>query len=292
MTPGVQASAAAAPVTVIATTPAMTVTAGMINGAVSRTITAPTDRLRAILATGRESSVTLAAKNVYKTQGVMGFWASNAANIAQVVPENGITFMMNEFLLHTMSEDAKHPNVLEKFTSGATAGVIALTAIYPLYVIQNRMAAARAGQYGGFADCARRTGFCYTGFGTALVRIVPLKGIMFGGYGVLKDWVKDPITGEISTSKSLACSAVSGGVAHFTTYPLHMAQTVLQQEVEPGQRRYKSFVDVLGHRLTTHGLKGWFSGCSMRLCNRIPAVAIEFAVNERVLDAMKWCRRT
>ena len=116
---------------------------------------------------------------------------------------------------------------------------------------------------------------------------MPLKGIMLGGYGTLKDMVKDPETGEISTMMSLSCSAAAGGMAHAATYPLHVARTVLQQEVEPGGRKYSGFVEVLQHRLKTHGFRGWFLGLPIWLCNRIPAVAIEFAVNERALDAMK-----
>ena len=50
----------------------------------------------------------------------------------------------------------------------------------------------------------------YAGYGTALVRVLPLKGIMLGGYSVLKDAVKDPHTGDISTTRSLLCSAAAG----------------------------------------------------------------------------------
>ena len=159
------------------------------------------------------------------------------------------------------------------------------------------MAAARAGQYTGMMDCVREvsrggTSSMYAGFGTALVRVMPLKGIMLGGYSVLKDAVKDPRTGEISTAKSLLCSAASGGAAHALTYPLHLARTVLQQAVPPGGRVYSGFVDVLGERLRTQGIGGCFRGLPIWLCNRVPAVAIEFAVNERALDAMKkWQAR-
>ena len=80
----------------------------------------------------------------------------------------------------------------------------------------------------------------------------------------------------------------SVSTAHAATYPLHLARTVLQQPVPDGGRAYAGFVDVLRDRLTTQGLKGWFRGLPIWLCNRIPAVAIEFAVNERALDGMKW----
>ena len=44
---------------------------------------------------------------------------------------------------------------------------------------------------------------------------------------------------------------------------------------------------MLSHVRETHGIKGWYRGLPIWLCNRMPAVAIEFAVNERALDAMR-----
>ena len=275
------------------TTPAMIVAAGFINGAVSRTITAPTDRLRAVLATGLYTDVRSAFMGIVREQGVFGFWNSNLANVVQVAPENGISFALNELLRDKFCADPSHPAIMEKFLLGGFAGAVAMSAVYPMYVVQNRQAAARTGQYNGMMDAVREvvrggTTAMYSGYTTSLVRVLPLKGIMLGGYSVLKDAVKDRETGEISTIKSLGCSAVAGGAAHAATYPLHLARTVLQQPVPEGGRRYTGFIDVLSHRLQTQGIGGCYRGLPIWLCNRVPAVAIEFSVNERALDMLKW----
>jgi hypothetical protein len=274
------------------TTPAMIVAAGFINGAVSRTLTAPTDRLRATLATGTYPDLRTAFRSILREQGVAGFWSSNLANVVQVAPENGIAFALNETLRDRFCADPSHPSMLEKFLLGGVAGAVAMTAVYPMYVVQNRQAAAQPGRYTGMMDCVRevwRGGaqVAYAGYVTALVRVLPLKGIMLGGYSALKDVCKDPRTGEISTAKSLLCSAVAGGAAHAFTYPLHLARTVLQQPVAEGGRAYSGFIDVLTHRVQTQGVGGCFRGLPIWLCNRVPAVAIEFAVNERALGALK-----
>jgi len=274
------------------TTPSMVVAAGFINGAVSRTITAPTDRLRATLATGAYPDIRTAFRTILKEQGVLGFWSSNLANVVQVAPENGIAFALNDVLRDRFCSDPAHPSMGEKFLLGGLAGAVAMTAVYPMYVVQNRQAAAPPGRYSGMTDCMRevaRGGMAsaYAGYGTALVRVLPLKGIMLGGYSVLKDLLKDAHTGDISTGMSLLCSAAAGGAAHAFTYPLHLARTVLQQPVPEGGRVYTGFVDVLRDRLATQGVGGCFRGLPIWLCNRVPAVAIEFAVNERALDGMK-----
>ena len=273
------------------TTPWMIVAAGFVNGAVSRTLTAPTDRLRAVLATGAYPDIVTAARTILRQQGVMGFWSSNLANVVQVAPENGISFALNELLRDRVCADPAHPSMVEKFALGGLAGAVAMSAVYPMYVVQNRQAAARPGQYTGMMDCVREVvrggaGSMYAGYQTALVRVLPLKGIMLGGYSVLKDACKDS-RGDISTTKSLMCSAAAGGAAHALTYPLHLARTVLQQPVPEGGRAFSGFVDVLTHRVQTQGIGGCFRGLPIWLCNRVPAVAIEFAVNERALDAFK-----
>lgn len=274
------------------TTPGMIVIAGFLNGAVSRTATAPFDRLRAVLATGRETSALSAARNMLKAEGIRGFWASNLANVVQVGPENAIAFTLNSLLKDKVCSDVHAPTFVERFALGSTAGAIAMSGVYPMYVIQNRLAAASTGQYHGMIDCAQKTAkggwrAFYGGYFVSLIRVMPLKGIMLGGYSALKDAAKDPQTGKISTSRSLACSAVAGASAHILTYPLHLARTVLMQEVPPGGRQYTGFIDVLRHRVQMHGFRGCYAGLPIWLCNRIPAVAIEFAVNERALEALK-----
>ena len=64
---------------------------------------------------------------------------------------------------------------------------------------------------------------------------------------------------------------------------MHLARTV---QMQPEGRQFNSWIEVLAQRLKVRGIRGWFAGLPMWLCNRIPAVAIEFAVNERALDAL------
>jgi hypothetical protein len=274
------------------TTPAMVLAAGCINGAVSRTLTAPTDRLRAVLATGLYPNLSSAVRGIVREQGVVGLWNANTINVIRVTPENGIMFALNDLLKDKVCADPSRPTMSDKFLLGSVAGAASMSAVYPLYVVQSRMAAAPAGRYSGIADCMREVshggrGSLYAGYGTAIARSVPLKGLMLGGYSILKDMFQDKQTGQISTSTSLLCSAFAGGVAHAFTYPLHLARTVLQQPVPDGGRHFTGFVDVLRDRFRKQGIGGWYRGLPVWLLNRVPGVAIEFAVHERALDALR-----
>lgn len=167
-----------------------------------------------------------------------------------------------------------------------------MSAVFPMYVVQNRLAAVAPGQYKGTTHSIRQSlaggvASCFIGYSVSLLRAVPLKGIMLGGYSCLKDLNKDPDTGTISTTNSVCCSATASAVAHSLTYPLHLARTVLMQEVPNGGRAYTEFVDVLTQRFKMSGVRGLYAGLLIWLCKMVQAATIEFAVNERALD---WLR--
>ena len=54
----------------------------------------------------------------------------------QVAPENGISFALNELLRDQVCADPAHPKMVEKFLLGGFAGAVAMTAVYPMYVVQ------------------------------------------------------------------------------------------------------------------------------------------------------------
>jgi hypothetical protein len=126
------------------TTPAMVLAAGCINGAVSRTLTAPTDRLRAVLATGLYPNLSSAVRGIVREQGVVGLWNANTINVIRVTPGNGIMFALNDLLKDKVCADPSRPTMSDKFLLGSVAGAASMSAVYPLYVVQSRMAAAPA----------------------------------------------------------------------------------------------------------------------------------------------------
>lgn len=130
------------------TTPSMIVAAGFINGAVSRTLTAPTDRLRAVLATGVYPDVRSAVRGILREQGALGFWSANLSNVIQVAPENGISFALNELLRDRLCADPEHPAVVEKFLLGGLAGAVAMSCVYPMYGAQRPSVALRTDLHG------------------------------------------------------------------------------------------------------------------------------------------------
>jgi len=76
-------------------------TAGGIAGLISRTMTAPIDRLKvlyqvhsslALTGDGRPMGLSKGLAAIYKEGGIRGFWRGNLTNVMKVVPESSLFF--------------------------------------------------------------------------------------------------------------------------------------------------------------------------------------------------------
>lgn len=133
-------------------------------GAVSRTCTAPFDRLKVYLITQTtsfsKSATTIAAastatpkpqstiisglKNIYHQGGFRGFFVGNGLNVIKIVPESAIKFYVFETTKSilaelTHSEDKNAIPVSARFVAGGVAGLCAQFCIYPVETLKTRI---------------------------------------------------------------------------------------------------------------------------------------------------------
>eukprot|EP01041_Mallomonas_annulata_P007511 gene7511-15369_t len=102
---------------------------GAIAGCISRTVTAPLDRLKIIMQAGKgDRSITNGLKYMYKEGGLRGLWRGNGINCIKIAPESATKFTFyGEFkwlVTAATGGDSHHPTSLEKFIAGASAGVV------------------------------------------------------------------------------------------------------------------------------------------------------------------------
>jgi solute carrier family 25 phosphate transporter 23/24/25/41 len=274
--------------------------AGLIAGGVSRTCTAPMDRLRSLMAAG--GSKTLGATNpgilgglraMYAAGGVRAMWQGNGANVVQVGPESAILFLLNDIYKPYFSSDPKHMTLLEKFACGAAAGATAMTLVYPMYVIQNRLLVAPEGHYKGIVDAFSKTfreegarAFA-GGYSASFVRILPYKGIDMSLYSVLRDMFV-PEDKNITTAQSLLFGAAASSVSQTVTHPLLVARTRLQCQGYAGRPvLYKGLVDCLRLTVQRDGARALMAGIGPSMGKNVPAIAIQFATCEKILQALR-----
>ncbi|KAL4951837.1 mitochondrial carrier domain-containing protein [Aspergillus filifer] len=140
--------------------------AGGIAGAVSRTATAPLDRLKVYLIakTGPKSSAVNAAKKgapikaagrasksladalreLWRAGGIRSLFAGNGLNVVKVMPESAIKFGAYESAKRAFARieghnDPKHLKPTSQFLSGGCGGMVAQCFVYPLDTLKFRM---------------------------------------------------------------------------------------------------------------------------------------------------------
>ncbi|KAK7424224.1 hypothetical protein QQZ08_008712 [Neonectria magnoliae] len=202
--------------------------AGAIAGGVSRTATAPLDRLKVYLLVNTSSSVDTAevalkqgrpiaaAKNVgkpisgairelFRSGGFRSFFAGNGLNVVKIMPETAIKFGSYEAAKRALANfeghgDPKKINSYSKFTAGGVAGMIAQAFVYPLDTLKFRLQCetVQGGLRGG--ALVRQTALkmyadggvaaAYRGLTMGLVGMFPYSAIDMGMFELLKKTYK------------------------------------------------------------------------------------------------------
>ncbi|KOS19431.1 Calcium-binding mitochondrial carrier SAL1 [Escovopsis weberi] len=198
--------------------------AGAIAGGVSRTATAPLDRLKVYLLVNTKSApeTALAAlqhgrpvgvvrnatrpfgeaiRDLYRSGGFRGFFAGNGLNVIKIMPETAIKFGSYEAAKRALANfeghgDPTRINPVSKFTAGGVAGMIAQFCVYPLDTLKFRLQCetVKGGLTGSalvrqtavkmYADGGLRA--CYRGVTMGLVGMFPYSAIDMGMFEILK----------------------------------------------------------------------------------------------------------
>lgn len=105
--------------------------AGAVAGAMSRTATAPLDRLKVMLAVqthSTTSSIMHGLTHIYQKNGVIGFFRGNGLNVLKVAPESAIKFYAYEIMKSALVGDEKHGEIgtLGRLVAGGSAGGLSM----------------------------------------------------------------------------------------------------------------------------------------------------------------------
>ncbi|OAA79842.1 calcium dependent mitochondrial carrier protein [Akanthomyces lecanii RCEF 1005] len=209
--------------------------AGAIAGGVSRTATAPLDRLKVYLlvntqnrgetavAALKRGKPLVALKNaarpfsdairdVYRSGGIRGFFAGNGLNVVKIMPETAIKFGSYEAAKRAFANveghgDPSRINSFSKFTAGGVAGMIAQFCVYPLDTLKFRLQCSTVeGGLSGvalmkqtavkmYADGGIRAG--YRGVTMGLVGMFPYSAIDMSTFEFLKTTYRAKIAKQL-----------------------------------------------------------------------------------------------
>lgn len=267
-------------------------TSGGIAGAVSRTATAPLERLKILMQMQslptsqiRYNGMWDATVQIVRKEGPLAFWRGNATNVIRIAPYSAIGFFTFERLKSIFKQD-KPDSAWMRIVAGGMAGGCASAVTYPLDLVRTRLTLQGQttlvkynGIFHALGSVVKTEGVfaLYKGIGTTLAGIIPYNAINFTTYDTVKHLLEP--SGKLSSIQSLWCGAFSGSVAATATYPLDLLRRHMQMRAElGGSAVYAGLWDACKHIFKTEGVRGFFSGLTACYMKVIPSSAIGFMV--------------
>jgi solute carrier family 25 phosphate transporter 23/24/25/41 len=270
--------------------------AGGAAGAVSRTCTAPLDRLKCMLQVygSRTNNMRFGAvlRHMLEEGGVSSMWRGNAINVVKVVPEMAIKFMAYEQIKRLLMSGTGNRDlgIAERFIAGSLAGALAQSIIYPLEVLKTRLVLRKTGQYSGALDCAvniiRHEGVrgFYRGYLPNMIGILPYAGIDLAIYETLKRRYMSRCSSsdaEPGTTVLIVCGVISSSCGQLASYPLQLVRTRLQANVTVDGEGCATMSNTFRAILSSDGFVGLYRGIAANFLKVAPAVSLSYVVYEK-----------
>jgi len=267
--------------------PLINLAAGGISGAVSKTITAPLEKVKLAIQTQDSNPKILSGEMKRYTGmgdcfrrhiteiGPTSLWRGNVANCIRYVPTAACNLMFKDTFKRMFPVYNKDTDfgmfALTQIASGSFAGAVTNTIVYPLIYVRTALGAdiGKVKQFNGVADCLVKTvkinGFIslYNGIGPSTCGIVVYRGTQFGLQDTIKafnPYQKDfTFIGVLSKFMVAQIAVAASGVV---SYPFDTVQRRLQNEATKpkDQQYYNGMADCFKKILAQEGSKGFFKG--------------------------------
>ncbi|CAK7333153.1 unnamed protein product [Dovyalis caffra] len=310
-------------------------TAGAIAGGISRTVTSPLDVIkirfqvqleptsswalvRSNMATpSKYTGMLQATKDIFREEGLPGFWRGNVPALLMVMPYTAIQFAVLHKLKTFAARSSKTEDHIKlspylSYVSGALAGCAATVGSYPFDLLRTVLASQGEPKVyptmrSAFVDIIRTRGFrgLYAGLSPTLVEIIPYAGLQFGTYDTFKRWTmawnhhRSSTTSPISTNDSASsfqlflCGLAAGTCAKLVCHPLDVVKKRFQIEglqrhpkygARVEHRAYTNIFDALRRILLMEGWAGLYKGIIPSTVKAAPAGAVTFVSYELTSD--------
>jgi len=292
--------------------PLVNLAAGGVSGAVSKTITAPLEKVKLAIQNQDSNPRILSGEMKRYTGmgdcfgrhiselGATSLWRGNVANCVRYVPTAAFNLMFKDTLkaiFPKVKKDDFAKFAATQIASGSLAGGLTNTLVYPLIYVRTVLGAdlGKVKQYDNMFDCFRKTiqsgGFMslYNGIGPSTIGIVVYRGVQFGLQDTIKafnPWQKDVSAIGLVSKFTVAQVAVSAsGIA---AYPFDTLQRRLQIEASKpkADQIYNGMGDCFSKILAKEGPKGFFKGAMANIL-RGTGAAIVLVMYDEIMNAIE-----
>ena len=281
--------------------------AGSLAGVVTKTSTAPLERVKTMLQvegmalqrkllteTGgnagvlKPSSILQVMRSIFAADGLRGFWYGNGANCLRVVPVYALKFGFNDsiksWVRTTPDEKLSFGQLV---ASGTLAGSIQMFTTYPLEVVRTRLTVGKAygASYNGIFHCFSSTlkheGIrgLYKGLSPTILTGSPYVGLQMSCFEMVRRKAEElGILHDMKTAQSVVCGALAGIIAQTITYPGDTVRKRMQTDgIRGTEKMYRGMWHCTMSVFKTEGPSAFFAGLAANVIRGIPGAGIQFA---------------
>ncbi|KAL3627723.1 putative S-adenosylmethionine carrier 2, chloroplastic [Castilleja foliolosa] len=166
----------------------------------------------------------------------------------------------------------------ENAASGAAAGALVETVMYPIDTIKTRLQAVRGGGEINLKGL-------YSGLAGNLVGVIPASALFIGVYEPTKKKLLEIFPENMSAVAHLAAGVVGGASASLVRVPTEL----LSQRIQIGQ--FASAPDAVRLIVAKEGFRGLYAGYGSFLLRDLPFDAIQFCIYEQLRIGYKLAAR-
>jgi len=297
--------------------PLINLAAGGISGAVSKTITAPLEKVKLAIQNQDSNPRILSGEmkrytgmgNCFTRHitelGATSLWRGNVANCVRYVPTAAFNLMFKDTLKNLFPKTDKNKDFTKfaavQIASGALAGGITNTLVYPLIYVRTVLGAdlGKVKKYTWMGDCLAKTVkeggvlSLYNGIGPSTIGIVVYRGVQFGLQDTIKafnPYQKDfSVVGVVS---KFIVAQIAVSVSGIAAYPFDTLQRRLQIEASKpkAEQMYDGMSDCFSKILKAEGPKGFFKGAAANIL-RGTGAAIVLVMYDEIMNALERAKK-
>ncbi|KAK7810602.1 hypothetical protein U0070_008223, partial [Myodes glareolus] len=277
-----------------------------IASAITRTCTAPLDRLKVMMQVRRSKVSKMGLVNEFKQMikegGLFSLWRGNGVNVFKIAPETALKIGAYEQVRCPILPPAGLPRDSlpcrdDKNEGDATEGVehssksnqYAFIIFFPTQVIKTRLILGKTGEYSGIVDCFRKLlkteGIQAFGKGYVpnLIGIIPYAGLDLAIFELLKNhWLEHYAGNSVNPGIAivLGCSTLSHTCGQLASFPLNLLRTRMQAAIV--EKETIPMLQLIQEIYTKEGKRGFFRGLTPNVIKLLPAVGIGCVAHELV----------